>query len=261
MMIKILIKALELIKGQDSWESILKISLTHMNYGNGGDFDKSGELNVLKHIKEKLDKNLSLIIFDVGGNTGNYAKALSDFFKARAIIYSFEPSKKTYELLSEATKNIQNIISINIGFSDKENNQLLYTNHDGSVCASVYKRNLERFGISFDKSEEIKLTTIDNYCAKNNIDRIHFLKLDIEGHELEALKGAIQLINNRKIDFIQFEFGQCNIDSKTYFLDFYYLLKNNYHIYRILKDGLFELKEYQEIYEIFKTTNYLAIKK
>ena len=60
---------------------------------------------------------------------------------------------------------------------------------------------------------------------------------------------------------IQFEFGGCNIDYRTYFRDFYYLLKENYKIYRILKDGLFELKQYKESYEIFINVNYLAIRK
>lgn len=69
------------------------------------------------------------------------------------------------------------------------------------------------------------------------------------------------MICNNKIEVIQFEFGGCNIDSRTYFQDFYYLLKDNYKIYRILKNGLIEIKSYKEIYEIFITINYLAIKK
>jgi len=112
-----------------------------------------------------------------------------------------------------------------------------------------------------DKTEAIKLTTIDAYCAENQIERIHFLKLDIEGHELNALNGAKKMIKDNRIDFIQFEFGGCNIDSRTYFQDFYYFLKDNYTIYRILKDGIYELSNYKEIYEIFITTNFLAIKK
>ena len=145
--------------------------------------------------------------------------------------------------------------------SDSENSQLLYTNKDGSGLASVYKRKLDHFGISMDKSEEIKLSTLDIYCKMNDIDRINFLKIDIEGHELNALYGAIELIKNKKIDYIQFEFGGTNIDSKTYFRDFYYLLNDNYKIYRILKDGLFEIATYKETYEIFSAINYLAIKK
>ena len=69
------------------------------------------------------------------------------------------------------------------------------------------------------------------------------------------------MINDKRIDAIQFEFGGCNIDSRTFFQDFFYLLKDHYKIYRVLKDGLLEMPIYKETYEIFITINYLAIKK
>ena len=246
---------------QSLFEYLFNLSLKGMNYGNGGDFYESGELSVLTYINEKFSSEKSLTLFDVGGNVGNYSKVLSEVFTKKAIIHSFEPSKKTFILFLETTNKISNIIPNNFGMSDSENSQLLYTNKDGSGLASVYKRKLEHFGISMDKSEEIKLSTLDIYCKMNDIDRINFLKIDIEGHELNALYGAIELIKNKKIDYIQFEFGGTNIDSKTYFRDFYYLLNDNYKIYRILKDGLFEIATYKETYEIFSAINYLAIKK
>lgn len=246
---------------QNFFEYIFNISLKGLNYGNGGDFKESGELNVLKFVHDKFDAEKSLILFDVGGNKGNYSKALSEFFKNKATIHSFEPSKKTYEIFLKTTKDTHNIIPNNFGLSDSENYQLLYTNTDGSGLASVFQRNLEHFGISMDLSEEIKLSTIDSYCKVNNINRIHFLKLDIEGNELKALDGAKQMISSKKIDVIQFEFGGCNIDSRTYFQDFFYKLKDDYRIFRIVKDGIFEIQTYKETYEIFTTINYLAVRR
>jgi FkbM family methyltransferase len=259
--LKFLYSILDKINDQGIWENIFQMSLRKMNFGNGGDFNDSGELNVARLVKDKLSNETSIIIFDVGANVGKYSKALSELFNSRATIYSFEPSKKTFELFLETIKNIKNIIPNNIGFSDKEYDQLLFTNTEGSGLASVYQRKLDHFGLSMDKSEEIKLTTIDSFCTQKQIDRIHFLKLDVEGHELNALNGAKKMIQNKKIDFIQFEFGGCNIDSRTYFQDFYYLLKDNYNIYRILKDGMYELTTYKETHEVFITVNYLAIRK
>ncbi len=246
---------------QRLFEVLLSISLRGMNYGNGGDFEQSGELNVLKYVKEKFNAEKLLVIFDVGGNVGNYSKALSDFFGQNAIIHSFEPSKATYDIFLQNTKDSQNVIPNNCGLSDTENSQLLYTDAEHSGLASIYQRNLEHFGLEMDKSEEIKLSTLDIYCKANNIDRIHFLKLDIEGHELKALNGAKRMIDSKNIDIIQFEFGGANIDSRTYFQDFFYLLKDNYKIYRIVKDGLFEMPIYKETYEVFITINYLAVRK
>ncbi len=69
------------------------------------------------------------------------------------------------------------------------------------------------------------------------------------------------MLGSGAVDFIQFEFGGCNIDSRTYFQDFYYLLNDRYKISRILKDGLYPISRYKEMYEAFTTTNYLAEKK
>jgi methyltransferase, FkbM family len=243
------------------WKQILKFAQKRMNIGKGGDFNKSGELYFLKHLCKYYKNEASIIIFDVGANVGYYSKKIAALFDKNTKIYSFEPSKKTFELFLNTTKNIDNIFPNNLGFSDNETKSILYSNNDGSGLASVYNRKLDHFDIKMDKTEEISLTTIDNFCTAHKIDKIHFLKLDVEGHELKALIGAKNMINEGKIDVIQFEFGGCNIDSGTYFRDFYYLLSEKYTIYRLLKHGVFEIQNYQESYEIFKIVNFLAIKK
>ncbi len=112
-----------------------------------------------------------------------------------------------------------------------------------------------------DSEEQVRLTTIDIFCKEQGIEKIDFLKLDIEGNEINALEGAKTMLEKDSIKFIQFEFGGCNIDSRTYFQDFYYLLKDRYKIYRILRNNLYEIENYNELKEIFITTNYLAIHK
>ena len=64
-----------------------------------------------------------------------------------------------------------------------------------------------------------------------------------------------------KINFIQFEFGGCNISSRTFFKDFYEILSPYFKINRILKDGLYPIKSYNEILECYLQQNYLATKK
>ena len=246
---------------QGIYNSLFRLSLWGLNYGNGGDFKDSGELHVLKFIKEKLKGEKYPVIFDVGSNIGNYSKNVANIFKDNFTIHSFEPSQKTFEIYLRTVAGIANIIPNNFGLSDTEADLTLYSNVEASGLASLYQRNLQHFGISMDKSEKIKLSTIDHYCNKMAINRINFLKLDIEGHELSALRGAKQMIEGNNIDFIQFEFGGCNIDSRTYFQDFFYLLKDRYRIYRILTNGLAEIPNYNETNEIFITINYLAINK
>src|SRR5205823_468681 len=86
-----------------------------------------------------------------------------------------------------------------------------------------------------------------------------FLKLDTEGHELSVLRGAEEMIGAGAIGSLQFEFGGCNIDSRTYFQDFFYLLDGRYFVYRILSRGLARVRRYTEMDEVFTTTNYVAL--
>jgi hypothetical protein len=117
---------------------------------------------------------------------------------------------------------------------------------------------LKHIRIKLSHTEQVRITTVDDFCQSNGIDRIHLLKLDVEGYELKVLEGASRLLAARAIDFIQFEFGGCNIDSRTYFRDFFDMLAPQYSVYRVVKDGLKEIISYSETLEVFTTTNYLC---
>jgi hypothetical protein len=83
----------------------------------------------------------------------------------------------------------------------------------------------------------------------------------VEGADLDVLKGAKRLLKNRKIKFIQFEFGGTQIAPRVFLRDFYELLEKDYSLYRVLSDGLQNIEQYSEHYEIFSYANYLAILK
>jgi FkbM family methyltransferase len=245
------------IKWQSLLEKIHVVVLHGMNIGTGGNYKKSGEINALRYISSKYSDMNAITIFDVGANIGGYSNMVYNLLQDKAKIYAFEPSRVTYRKLVENTRNIKDIECINFGLGNEATQTILYSNAEASGLASMHKRNLEHFNIELDKKETINIQTLDSFCEEKNIRQIHFLKLDVEGNELNVLKGAQQKIVSGGIDYIQFEFGGCNIDSRTYFQDFYYLLKNRYRFYRILKNGLFELKKYKETYECFITTNFL----
>ncbi|WP_371270960.1 FkbM family methyltransferase [Flavobacterium sp.] len=53
----------------------------------------------------------------------------------------------------------------------------------------------------------MNVKTLDNYCLKNKIHKIDFLKIDTEGFEIHVLEGAATMIENQAIDRIQLEHG------------------------------------------------------
>lgn len=266
-MIKKIVHSLHILgyrRWQKFFERLYSFSLVGMNIGRAAKVEDDGELRVIQYIcnTEHTD---NLVVFDVGANIGSYTKALEGQFKERATIYSFEPSQKTFQTLSKNinsdSKYADNIKLYNLGLGNAEGKITLFSDADNSGLASVYKRRLDHSGISMNQSESVMITTLDNFCAKNNIKTIDFLKMDVEGHELSVLDGAKKLLDADAIKYIQFEFGGNNIDSRTFFQDFYYLLSPKFNLFRIVKDGLYPITEYKETYECFMCSNFFAERK
>ena len=84
---------------------------------------------------------------------------------------------------------------------------------------------------------KVELTTIDEYLKINNIERINILKLDIQGSELNALKGAEVALSNKKIDIIftesyfvqQYENQPLFADIVQYLSNFGYSIQDIYN--------------------------------
>ena len=256
-----LLKLLRYKAFQPFWVKLHHISLVGMNHWGGANLYNSGEVHALNYMVEKLKDKSSIMVFDVGANYGQYALLANSLIKNKLTINSFEPSKYTCDILIKETQDHDHIIIHNMGLGDKKCKLKLYSSGKGSPVASVYNLSNRTNQFKEDYSEEIELTTLDSFCNDNNISTIDILKIDIEGHELFALKGASEKLKNSKINFIQFEFGECNIDSKTYFKDFYDILSSNFNLYRIVSNGLYKLGDYDESFEVFHTANFLAERK
>ncbi|WP_334092900.1 FkbM family methyltransferase, partial [Helicobacter typhlonius] len=179
-------------------------------------------------------------------------------------IHCFEPSTFTFAKLNETAKLCNaphiHITLNNCALSNTQGNATLYYDTQGSGLASLSKRRLEHFQIDFKESEEIQTMRLSSYCKEREITHIHLLKLDVEGYELNVLESAKTLFEAKAIDMVCFEFGGCNIDTRSFFQDFWYFFKAyNFSLYRILPNSTFlHIKSYKEIYEQFTTTNYLA---
>ncbi|MHC4265896.1 MAG: FkbM family methyltransferase [Planctomycetota bacterium] len=138
---------------------------------------------------------------------------------------------------------------------------LFYAGEAGSI-ASLTQRNVAHIGLEFNTSERVIIDTLDHYCQAHSIDSIDLLKMDVEGHELDVLKGSSRMIEERRIKLVSFEFGPCNVDTRTFFKDYFYFFKERgFTIHRITRTGyLHPLTLYREICEQFRTTNFLAIR-
>jgi FkbM family methyltransferase len=237
-----------------------------MGIGSGSSIGSSGEKVIADKLKQAYStRHQQLCIFDVGANKGEFVELMENHLQGIPIqIHAFEPSKYTFDVLCGNVKSHSNITLHNVALGKQDGELELFYDEPGSGLASLSKRELSHYGIDFKYSEKVKVDTLDNYCEKHDIQAIDLLKLDVEGHELDVLYGGVCTIRNHKITMLSFEFGGCNIDSRTYFQDFYYFLRQNgdFEIYRITPSGyLMPIRQYKETHEQFRTTVFLALRR
>lgn len=198
------------------------------------------------------------IAIDIGGNIGEYTAELRRI-NPDLEIHTFEPAQTNIVKLNERFGKDKNIYIVPFAVSDKAERTTLYSDQAGSGLGSLVQRRLDHFNIDFNVKESIQTIRFEDYW-KNNLSGRHLdiVKIDIEGHEYFALSGFGDAIQH--VSAVQFEFGGCNIDTRTYFQDFWYFFKNNnFLLYRITPFGLQEIPRYRESDEFFSTTNFIAV--
>jgi FkbM family methyltransferase len=230
--------------------------------GTGGNVHDSGEVVVLQRLRSVLPDRV--VLFDVGANVGGYAEELLAVFGGEhCSIHCFEPSAETMRLLraNPALRDNPAIYMNNTALGREAGAAVLYSDADASGLASLTKRRLDHCNIVFDRQEACQVDTLAGYCDQQKIEKIDLLKIDVGGHELAVLQGAGPLFKREAVSFIQFEFGGCDIDTRTFLQDFFYfLLPLDFSLFRITPSGYCQfLPRYTGTDEQFLTTNFLAV--
>ena len=95
----------------------------------------------------------------------------------------------------------ENIILSETAISDKIDDEMVFEIVEKNFGANFLKK-INKF--SNDTKNLVKTTTIDNLCEINKLENVSFIKIDVEGMEIEVLNGAKNLINkNRSSIFVE----------------------------------------------------------
>jgi FkbM family methyltransferase len=159
------------------------------------------ESNGERNFANSLDKNL--VIFDVGCGKE------TEFLSYEGEVHYFDTVQKFVDQIRESPRNLNTSSHFNsFGLSSFEGIVDYYVDFQ-----SLYNRTESTRRNGEKNKIQLSVRRASDYVLEKKINRIHLLKMDIEGHEFEALVGFGSFL--RSVDFIQFEYGGCNIDSKV----------------------------------------------
>lgn len=128
---------------------------------------------------------------DIGSNIGNHALFFSRYYQR---VYGFEPNRKTFQLLKYNASLVNNVECFNIGLSS----------HDGKAVLAIDPANVGASRVASapasgdtNERQEIELMKLDS-LSHIIANPIGLIKIDVEGHELEVLKGGKETIDKYK---------------------------------------------------------------
>jgi FkbM family methyltransferase len=105
------------------------------------------------------------------------------------MVHSFEPSPTNFRRLSRAVSKLQNVRANQLAVSDKTQESLLYVSDDLNVDHRVYPTEGET-----RKTLTFHSTTLDDYFKSGEC--VDFIKMDIQGYELHALRGSERVLQD-----------------------------------------------------------------
>ena len=188
------------------------------------EFEDFKELKLIKEISTKK----KILFFDCGANFGFYSLFVASLQKANEI-YAIEASTNTFQDLKKNINlnNFQTIKPINLAISDRNNSEINFKESKNDWESSIVDNNFEVL-----KTTRIKTITIDNLIESEEKILTQYniiIKLDIEGHEMNAIKGSINLLKKYS-PLIIMEFSKF-ISRENYGLLKSFMHENDYVVY------------------------------
>ena len=129
-------------------------------------------------------------VLDIGANIGFYTEVLSKLVGTKGCVYAFEPDVTNVKHLQQNLRTNENVTLINKAVSDKTGPIKIYLSKMLNVDHRTYPVD------EYADVMEINATSIDDYLKLNNCTRVDFIKMDIQGYEMAALRGMEKTLKN-----------------------------------------------------------------
>jgi FkbM family methyltransferase len=216
-------------------------------------FRYNGEANALRTIATIVAGE----VLDVGANEGQWASMALEFIDDKRL-HCFEAVPQIFEKLKENVGQHTNATLNNYGLGSKQGSVEFCFYPDSSDQSSRYGYEMND---GFKKEKiSVRIVPGDEYVSQEKIEEIAFLKLDVEGMEMEVLEGFASCLQRGVIEAIQFEHGPVHAMTRHLLRDFLDLLGGySYTVFKLFPDAFVKLDYDLEKDESFAGRNFLAV--
>jgi len=194
------------------------------------------ERQTVKTLKQLIDSKY--IILDIGGGFGYYANHFCQFSQ-KGTVYLFEPYRINLQRCKRHVKPIfpEQIQFIELAVSSSLRNVPLIVDTRNPANNTIGK--MPSNPDIRDFTEIVETITIDEFCASKKI-KPNFIKIDVQGHELDCLRGATKTINTNDplILMVEMDFDNHPDSCADIFL---FLRSLDFKVFRIVKKKLMEI--------------------
>jgi FkbM family methyltransferase len=175
----------------------------------------------------------------------------------RVRVFAFEPAPGGCQALTEQVSRLPVDVRVQrVALSNSEGVRSLYI--VGEV-AGVNSFHLPH-GMTSLRTEDVEVTTVDQFAREVGIDYIDVIKVDAEGEDMAVLEGAQQTLKSGRVGVLQFEYNHRWIGARRLLKDaFDLILGFGYGLGKLTRAGWEEYTCWHPLLENYRESNFLAI--
>jgi FkbM family methyltransferase len=185
---------------------------------------------VLRHCNPAL-------VIDVGANTGQFLREVTSALPFVKIV-CFEPNPEAFWLLSENSKQYQGVLLYNVAVGSAVGKTPLHVSafSPSSSVLPMAARHLSEFPFTVTKGTiDVPVTTLDQVFASESITEDTLCKLDVQGFELEVLRGASHTLTRVRYIIIETSFVELYEGSPLFEHIYEYLSERGFRLQDVLQ--------------------------
>lgn len=149
-------------------------------------------------------------VLDVGANIGYTASVFARVLKPGSKVYAFEPDRSSYGLLEEVIRRkslAPTVEALNMAVGSSNGYLEFWHNEEHSADHRVVTEQFRSARPDAKEFAKVAVTTVDAFVRTHNLQKISFIKIDVQGYELAVCEGMKETLERFPALFVCFEYS------------------------------------------------------